>query len=112
MEFYAFHGVGEQERAVGNRFFVDLLLTAAVEAAVRSDRLEDTVSYADVFAVVRREMSVPSRLLEHAAGRILFALQEAFPLLTGIEVRLTKLCPPLGGDVRSASVVLRQGRDD
>jgi dihydroneopterin aldolase len=106
MSFYAYHGVGEQERIVGNRFTVDVWLTAPLLRAVESDRLEDTINYADVFTIVRHEMETPSRLLEHAAGRILSALQTAFPQLTAIKVKLTKLSPPLGGDVQSAAVIL------
>lgn len=106
MKFYAFHGVAEQERTVGNNFVVDLVLTAPLEQAVESDRLEDTISYASVYALVKEEMDIPSRLLEHAAGRILYRIKETFPKITSIELKLTKLSPPFGGDVESAAVIL------
>jgi dihydroneopterin aldolase len=108
MQFYAFHGVSEQERKAGNRFTVDLLLDAPLEPAIYSDRLEDTIDYAGVYAVVKREMAVPSCLLEHAAGRILSALKKAFPQLTAMEIKLAKLSPPFGGDAHSAAVVLSE----
>lgn len=112
MKFYAFHGVGEQERVVGNNFTVDVLLTASLEQAVRSDNLADTINYADVYSTVRQEMSVPSRLLEHVAGRILSALKHRFPQLKSIEVKVTKQAPPFGGEVQSASVILREEYSD
>lgn len=108
MKFYAYHGVGAQERKVGNTFVADLVLSAPIEEAVKSDAIEDTVNYAAVYEVVKREMALPSNLLEHVAGRILTALKEAFPELLAIELRLAKMNPPLGGDVRSASVILRE----
>jgi len=108
MKFYAFHGVAEQERIVGNHFVVDLLLTAPLEPAVESDQLSDTINYAEVYAVVKREMSIPSLLLEHVAGRIMKNLKAQFPLLTTIEIRLAKLTPPFGGDVESAAVILNE----
>lgn len=108
MKFYAFHGVGEQERKVGNNFVVDLLLTAPLEKAIASDNLKDTINYAEVFAIIKNEMAIPSQLLEHVAGRILKALKMHFPQLTAIEIKVAKLTPPFGGDVYSASVILRE----
>jgi len=106
MKFYAFHGVAEQETRVGNHFVVDLVLTANLENAIASDDLNDTINYASVYAVVKEEMSIPSKLLEHAAGRILVSLKQHFPQLSEIELKLAKLTPPFGGDVYSASVIL------
>lgn len=108
MKFYAYHGVAEQERVVGNHFVVDLALTAPLMPAVLSDELEDTINYAEVYARVKEEMEIPSRLLEHLAGRILSALKAEFPQLTAIEVKVAKLTPPFGGDVESAAVILRE----
>ena len=106
MRFYAYHGVVEQERQVGNTFLVDLTLTAPLQRAVESDRLEDTINYAEVYETVREEMRIPSRLLEHVAGRILKALHHRFPTLQAAEITLSKLNPPFGGDLHSASVIL------
>ena len=108
MKFYAYHGVAPQETRVGNTFVVNLVLTAPLEKAVASDDLEDTINYAVVYEVVKREMAIPSKLIEHAAGRILAALKETFPQLLMIELKLSKLNPPFGGDVYSASVILRE----
>ncbi len=110
MKFYAYHGVAQQEREVGNTFVIDLLLTAspAVERAIANDTLEDTINYATVYEVVKREMAIPSKLIEHVAGRILTALKETFPQIRAIELKLSKLNPPFGGDVRCASVILRE----
>ena len=84
MTFYAYHGVAQQETKVGNTFIVDLKITAPLEKAVWSDDLRDTINYADVYEVVKREMAVPSRLLEHVAGRIVKALKVKFPMIAEI----------------------------
>ena len=107
MKFYAYHGVADQERRVGNTFVVDLTLTAPLEKAVRSDNLEETINYASVYHVVKEEMALPSRLLEHVAGRILFSIKRQFPQVEEVEVKVAKLNPPFGGDVHSASVILK-----
>ena len=106
MKFYAYHGVLEQERRVGNTFVVDLTLTAPLEKAVQSDQLEDTINYAEVYELTKQEMNIPSQLLEHVAGRICRSLRHHFPQIEQIEIRVSKLNPPFGGDVHSASVLL------
>lgn len=108
MKFYAFHGVLPQETLVGNHFVVGVTLVAPLERAVASDALENTINYADVYNIVKQEMQIPSKLIEHAAGRILYALKAGFPELKEVEVKLSKMNPPFGGDVRSASVILKE----
>ena len=94
MRFYAYHGVMPQETKVGNDFVVDLILTAPLEQAVKSDELDDTINYAAVYAVVKEQMDIPSKLIEHVAGRILYALKERFPQLAAVELK-----PFLGYDL-------------
>ncbi|MEG1543127.1 MAG: dihydroneopterin aldolase [Tannerellaceae bacterium] len=108
MKFYAYHGVMPQETRVGNNFIIDLTLSAPLERAMDTDDLDDTINYATVFALVKEEMAVPSKLLEHVAGRILHSLKHHFPQLTGVELKLAKLNPPFGGDVYSAAVVVQE----
>ena len=85
MKFYAYHGVMPQEAKVGNHFVVNLVLTASLEQAVKSDELEDTINYATVYTIVKEQMDIPSKLIEHVAGRILYALKDRFPGLAAIE---------------------------
>ena len=108
MKFYAYHGVMPQERKVGNHFQVDLTVTAPLQKAVLSDDLTDTLNYAALYAVVAEEMSKPSLLIEHVAGRILKALKHQFPGIEAIDLELAKLNPPFGGDLISASVLLSE----
>lgn len=108
IKFYACHGVLEQERIVGNTFVVDLSLTAPLDEAVESDDLNDTINYAQVYAIVKSEMNIPSNLLEHVGGRIVNALKRQFPQLISLELKISKLNPPIGGDIYSASVILQQ----
>ena len=106
MKFYAFHGVAPQERAVGNRFVVDVWLMADIGQAAETDCLDDTIDYAAVYAVVKEEMAQPSQLLEAVAGRILRALRGRFPRILQAKVSIAKRNPPFGGDVESAVVTL------
>ena len=111
MKFYAYHGVGAQETQVGNQFVVNLHLTAPLEQAILTDDLRYTINYATVFEIVKQEMSIPSKLLEHVAGRIVSKLRTNFPQLTALTLKVEKLNPPFGGDVYSAAVVLSESWD-
>lgn len=106
VRLYAYHGVGEQERIVGNHYLINLKIKINVIDAVRSDSLEDTISYADVFEMVKKEMAIPSKLLEHVAGRIISALRKTYPAIENIELKLSKNNPPMGADMDYASVLI------
>ena len=106
LRFRAFHGVLEQERMVGGEFVVTLRIGYPWQAAMTSDDVSDTLDYAAVYRLVEREMAVPSRLLEHVAGRIVNALLRDFPLISSIDLWLTKVTPPMGADCDGAGVEL------
>ena len=104
LRIHAFHGVLPQERQVGADFRIDLRVGYPLTEAMQSDDVRDTLNYAGLYEIVRGEMAVPSQLLEHVAGRIAKAIEAAFPLVTSIDLVLTKLNPPMGADCDGASV--------
>ena len=106
MYFYAYHGVMEQERLVGGEYSVSLAVEADLTEAVRTDDVADTINYAALYEIVKSEMAVSSKLLEHVAGRIGRRAMETFERITTLTVRVTKLNPPMGADSKGASVEL------
>ncbi len=106
VRFHAFHGVMAQERKVGGDFSVSLRVGVDLSRPMASDDVADTLNYATLYEVVKREMAIPSQLLEHVAGRIGQAVFEAFPQVTSVDLTLTKLNPPMGADSEGAGVEL------
>jgi len=106
LTFYAHHGVFGQETVVGNVFMVNLKIEIDLRKSCESDNLEDTVSYADIYEDVKSEILIPSKLLEHAAFRVIRRLKDKYPLIETVEIRLSKRNPPIGGQLDYASVVL------
>lgn len=104
IKFYAYHGVAPQETLVGNTFIVDLKLTVDFSRAMETDKLEYTVSYADVYSIVKDEMKIPSKLLEHVCARIVKRIFCEFSTVDEIEIKLSKQNPPMGADIESAGV--------
>ena len=89
---------------MGADFLVSVRVGVAFEKAMQTDDVEDTLNYAELYRLVEREMAIPSKLLEHVAGRIVKALEKDFPEITSIDLKLTKLNPPMGADCEGAGV--------
>ena len=106
MKFHAFHGVKADEHIVGGVYLADISYTIDTNA-VETDRIEDTVDYAVLFDLVKAEMTVPSQLIEHVAGRLLKAIKARFPQIQALAVKVTKRNPPVNGEMASASVMLK-----
>ncbi|MDE6163052.1 MAG: dihydroneopterin aldolase [Bacteroides sp.] len=109
---YAYHGVAPQENLIGNEYLIDLKLQVDISKAARTDEVTDTVNYAEVHQVIKNEMAIPSKLLEHVSGRIIEKLFEQFPCIERIELRLSKRNPPMGADIESAGIELQCSRDE
>lgn len=108
MEFRAFHGCYELERKVGNRFTVDLELTAESGEAAATDDVSGLVNYLSVYEVVRARMGVTQHTIERVAMNIIEAVYATFPAVRHVRCTVSKWAPPLGGKVEKVSVVLEQ----
>lgn len=70
VRFHAYHGVLPQETQVGNDYVVNLDVSYDFSRAMETDELAGTLNYAELYELVKQEMEIPSKLLEHVAGRI------------------------------------------
>lgn len=105
-------GVLSHEREASQPLRLDLTLEVDLRDAGRSDELGDTADYGAVTervgALVREAKDL---LLERLAHRV---AEEAlaFDRVDAVEVRLTKLRPPIPEDVESTAVQIRRTRAD
>ncbi len=111
MQFYGFHGVNAEERALGQSYIVDLTVEMDLTGPGASDRLEDTVSYAHLYRAVQEVLEGRSRnLLEATAQGIADKILAEFPV-DGVHVRVKKPRPPIRGSViENASVEIYRTR--
>lgn len=103
---YAFHGCMEEEGLIGGEYLVDVAITKDLHLSMESDDLKDTVDYVMVSDVVREQMSIRSKLIEHVGGRILKSLHQNIPGIKTIELKINKLRPPVNNDVASAVFIV------
>ena len=110
MEFFANHGVLQHETELGNTFVVSLSMEVDTTKAGASDVIDDTVNYQLIYNAIRKQMEIPSRLLEHIAQRIADKLMNKFPRIQHLSLRLSNLNPPLGGKVERVTIELEKSR--
>lgn len=104
LEFHAFHGVYPHERESGNFFQVDISVETDFSKAAVHDDLEGTVNYESLFRIVRDEMDQPSKLLETVAEKIVQHIFDALPAVLSVDIKISKLNPPIGAKCRRSSV--------
>jgi dihydroneopterin aldolase len=102
IECYAFHGCLREEEVIGCNYTIDVLFEADLTDAVETDNLSQTIDYVLVNELIKKEMAVPSKLIEHVAGRIHRALLQMFPGCNKIRVSVAKHQPPVQGYIQRA----------
>jgi dihydroneopterin aldolase len=108
---HARHGVMEHETEVGQRFVIDLELSADLSESSRTDRLADTVSYSNVVASATAAFKNANyRLLERAAGAVADAVLAAFPRVTAVKVTVHKPHAPIAAIFDDVGVIVSRGR--
>lgn len=109
IRIYAYHGCMEEEAKIGTDYFIDLEVETNLEKSIASDELQDTVDYVLLNRIVKEEMKIRSKLIEHVAGRILDRIEKELPMVTKTRIKLAKTNPPIGGDVQKVSVEIVRG---
>ncbi len=110
LHFYAYHGALPEERRLGQSFYVNLDLYLSLEAAGRSDALDQTVHYGEVCEVVAAVMKEPKDLIEAVAEGIASRVLETFEKLEGIAVTVKKPQAPIPMSFEGVEVSIERWR--
>ncbi len=103
---YAYHGCLAEEGRIGGHFRIDVSVEGDFRSAEASDKLDDTVDYGRVTAIVKEQMAMRANLIEHVGRRILDALKGEWDDPLRWRVRLVKEHPPVAGAVDHVVYVL------
>lgn len=107
---YSFHGCLEEEARIGSDYRVDLEIKTDLRKSSISDELGDTVDYVLLNRIVTEEMAIRSKLLEHVAHRIIVRIFAEIPEVSRILLAVSKLNPPIGGDVEAVTIEMEEYR--
>ncbi len=107
---YSYHGCLIEEGKIGSDYTVNLEVKTDLRKSSASDNLRDTVDYVLLNRIVVEEMAIRSDLLEHVAHRIITRIFDEIPEVSRIIVAVSKLNPPIGGDVEAVTIEMEEYR--
>ena len=109
---YCFHGCLKEESIIGSEYLVNLWAKGTLGKASFTDKIGDAIDYVFLNKVIVEEMSIPSKLLETVAERILNRALNEDDRIQKITVSVSKICPPINGDAESVAVKLSKKREN
>ncbi|GAA4891641.1 dihydroneopterin aldolase [Flaviramulus aquimarinus] len=107
---FAYHGCLKEETKIGSDYRVDLKVEADLQTSAKTDKLKDTVDYVFLNRIIKEEMDIASHLLETVAKRILNRIFNEDTLVKKATVWVSKLNPPIGGDVAKVTIKMTDKR--
>ena len=107
---FAYHGCLTEEKKIGSDYRVDLEVKANLQPSAASDNLRDTVDYVLLNRIIKEEMVKSAHLLETVAKNILSRILNESDLVSRATVWVSKLNPPIGGDVESVTIKMTEKR--
>ena len=107
---FSYHGCLVEEGKIGSDYRVDLTVHGDLSLSAETDSLEDTIDYVHLNKIVKEEMAIRSKLLETVAERILVRTLSELNLVKKVKVCVSKINPPISGDVELVSVCRTKSR--
>lgn len=104
MEFYAFHGVHDEEQLIGGKYLVDIYIYTNMQGAMIHDDLQGTLDYEIIYKIVKINMLNPVNLIEFLANNIIKGIRNIIAKEDKIKLKISKINPPLGAKI-GASIV-------
>ena len=106
IQIYAYHGCLVEEGKIGSDYRVDVEVKANLQPSAATDSLKATANYVHINRIVREEMAIRSKLLEHVAKRILDRIFSEIAIADEAIVEVSKINPPIGGNVEMVTIVM------
>ena len=108
---FSYHGCLVEESKIGSDYIVNLEVKSDLKKSSETDELKDTVDYVHLNKIVVEEMAIRSKLLEHVAHRIIQRIFIEIPSVSRIIVGVSKINPPIGGDVEAVTIEMEEYRN-
>ena len=108
IKIYAHHGCLPQEEKIGGNYLVDVCIETDFSKAAELDQLSETVDYVVVNKIVKEEMGVRSKLIEHVGQRIVKRIHSEMNNIHFVRLKVVKICPPINGDVNNVAIIIEE----
>lgn len=110
IKVFSYHGCLDEEGRIGSDYRVDLTVKGDLAHSSKTDSLSDTIDYVHLHKIVKEEMNTRAKLLETVAERILNRVLKELLLVQKVKVAVSKINPPIGGDVGMVTVSRSKSR--
>lgn len=110
IKVFAYHGCLDEEGKIGSDYRVNLKVKGDLSHSAKTDALAHTIDYVHLNKIVKEEMAIRSKLLESVAERILNRVLDEIILVQKAKVEVSKMNPPIGGNVAMVSVIRSKSR--
>lgn len=110
IKVFSYHGCLDEEGKIGSNYRVDLTVKGDLSHSAKTDELKDTIDYVHLNKIVKEEMAIRTKLLETVAERILKRVIDELLLVQKVKVAVSKINPPIGGDVGMVTVCRSKSR--
>ena len=107
IKLYGYHGCLEEEAKIGGHYIVDVYLTTDFSQSLLTDNLYNTIDYCSRYEICKSEMAIRNKLIECVCDRIFQKIKQQFKQIKTLHVKLTKLTPPMNGNVEKVSVEIK-----
>ena len=94
VKFYAYHGIFEEEKTLGNNYVVDIKIEVSNNKQIIHS-IAETIDYAEVFNMLQKRMQIPTPLLETIATEFCHTILNTFHLASSIDFSIKKMNPPI-----------------
>lgn len=113
MVFYGYHGVLQEEKILGQKFYVDAKLYLDLKQAGKTDDLNHTVSYAMVYEIIEGIMTKEKfDLLEALAHKVCGQILLSFKRIEIVKLTIKKPSAPVAGNFDYFAVQIKRSRND
>lgn len=112
-QFYGYHGFFDEEQTLGQVFTIDCELAVDLTSPSLTDDLTDTISYAEVFEIIKLHAETKRyRLVERLAGAICEQLFNQYALIQQIRLKVLKPNPPIAGHYQAVGIEIVRERSE
>ena len=108
---YAYHGCLEEESQIGSLYELDVWVEGDFSNAEQSDSLNETVDYVVLSDLIRFQMLIRSKLIEHVANRIVTEIFQHWSIIMKVGLTIKKITPPMNTHVKSVCYTIERTRD-
>lgn len=105
LEVYAYHGVYQEEKRLGQKFYISVEAYLDLKEAGKSDKLDSTVNYGELCLEIEKLFkAIAFDLIEAAAEKLASFILKKYELINRVKVKIKKPSAPIPLPISFAAI--------